>query len=243
MAIIKFKRGSASPPALAPGEPGWCIDTGELYVGTNGTVEGNILVGSSGAYPEYDEAIALIEGRLDVLEGATVPYSLSVTTEDVSGYLWDLFYDYGGLIGNATEGGYIKIDYGLALTVGGVLIEADDTVLISLPCVFMDSANYTYCGPWKYKGVLSGRQEFRREAEWFEYDDSVPSRTLVIVRKGDHRGRISVISSDVDPFVVGTDDIYVNTIIKSVAGGNIYIQETEPASPQENDIWFDLSML
>lgn len=36
MALIMFKRGEAlNIPALKPGEPGWCLDTGELFIGTN----------------------------------------------------------------------------------------------------------------------------------------------------------------------------------------------------------------
>lgn len=37
MALIMFKRGEAlNIPALKPREPGWCLDTGELYIGMPG---------------------------------------------------------------------------------------------------------------------------------------------------------------------------------------------------------------
>src|SRR5215471_19178792 len=46
MAQIKLKRGTASTiPALADGEPGWCQDTHQLYVGS---AAGNVLISGGG---------------------------------------------------------------------------------------------------------------------------------------------------------------------------------------------------
>lgn len=58
MALIKFKRGPKERiPALQPGEPGFCLDTGELYIGTDSTPAGNKLIGGSGVTPQEELVI------------------------------------------------------------------------------------------------------------------------------------------------------------------------------------------
>lgn len=247
--VIKFKRGAYPPPGLAPGEPGWCIDTGELFIGTDGTPEGNKAVGNSEVCPNYDDAIALIEDRLDTLEGESdsYPFALTATVEDLEGYLYDTgFSD----IILSTYTGHIIIDNSAdTISIGGKILEINDTVLVSKPHLSGSPPvyNYKYCGLYKYTGIEHAEYNdwhvFSREVEWFTHNESVHPGILVIVRDGDHRGRISTITSDSDPFVVDTDNIYVNSIIKSSTGGNIYIQNTPPEAPQENDIWFDTSIL
>ncbi len=71
MALIMFKRGEAlNIPALKPGEPGWCLDTGELFIGTNDTVQGNILVGSGfvGDISEVEERLGTLEDMMQALQ-------------------------------------------------------------------------------------------------------------------------------------------------------------------------------
>lgn len=237
--IIQFKRGSAPPPELLPGEPGWCMDTGELYIGT---LSGNVLIGNSGTCPNYDEAIALIEGRLDVLEDGASPFALSATVEDLANDIYVLAHTYGGSFSFLVSNSYIEIAATLEeITVGGKILVPGDTVLVSTPLAIPHQNKYS--GLWEYKGKIGANHEFRRDAPWFELETDIPSGLLVIVRDGDYRGRISVITSTVDPFVLGTNDVFVNSIVKSITGGNIYIQSTPPTAPQENDVWFDLSLV
>lgn len=87
MALIRFKRGpKASMPTLQPGEPGWCMDTGELFIGT--ASEGNIHVGSNlFDLQEVLERLAALEGYGKV-NGANIYIQPTAPSNPGVGDLW-----------------------------------------------------------------------------------------------------------------------------------------------------------
>src|SRR3989304_2073398 len=54
MGVLQIKRGTKAtiPNPLATGEPGWCTDTKQLYIGT-GVANENVFVGGSPATEDY----------------------------------------------------------------------------------------------------------------------------------------------------------------------------------------------
>ncbi len=97
MALIMFKRGEGLPPPLHPGEPGWSIDTKQLYIGTDYTSGGNILIGSG---TDLEARVLAVENALIALGGNGVVRGGDIyiqETQPVEPKENDIWFDLGSI--------------------------------------------------------------------------------------------------------------------------------------------------
>ena len=250
---ILFKRGNSPlpPNALLPGEPGWTLDTGELYIGMpdGGQKKVNELSASE-KETIIKELIDMADG-LDYLEGNIQANSIitagkgccvEMTITDRSPYtLTDDLQSYN-----------------MSCTV--LSFSAPQQALLpGMAVLFMDEYLDCFDNPARgiKMGIISSYIEATRALtcrmvtrwEAVEIGNIIMSKEDATASANNARHPELVVFTPQHPPVL-YDGIFVKTphsaifvkqtyTPKTITGGNIYIQKNEPSNPQNNDVWFD----
>lgn len=228
---ILFKRGDSpiSQVNLRPGEPGWTLDTGKLYIGIE-TEDGrqNKLINVL----DEDEAEELL----------TQIESLVATMQNFLALGFDKVITISHRIGTGGNGYVTTTDDLSWLQIGRV-------VAITLPDV----------GPYYYLAKLTDARKLPDDpdttAYWFRIfrynetmnlikvpiipDDEIPdgAESVALPRL------LMLVQKDIDSSELGGQYAQVHRyrrvefIPRQITGGNIYIQNTEPSDP--DCVWID----
>lgn len=250
---ILFKRGYSPLPtsALLPGEPGWTLDTGELYIGIPGGGQKINTLTTEELTEIHEEVLQALMDSLDARKIAAyrTVYRVVPKTEYVETFkLDDVKRCYTGRMKIGLDGDsgirYRDILPGSAIVAQQRITPVSDDSSYSL--YYVDSMDYD-------TGIASLQAISRSEAM---------AIGVVVVSKEYVRGKKAAPSNQRHPmFEIWHPDSVLDDIDwykqpfdpisyylreytpKTITGGDIYIQEQEPSSPQDGDIWFDLTLI
>jgi hypothetical protein len=273
---ILFKRGNAPLPAdaLLPGEPGWRLDTGELYIGMPGGGQKKINELSASEKATIISGLADIADDLDHLEERTIPLMIRDAIAPVNSQISNNRRDIqANSIITAGKGCCTEItitdrspytltsdlqSYNMSCTV--LSISAPRQALLpGMAVLFMDDYLDYFGTPSRgiKMGIISSYTEAtsaltcRMVTRWeaVEIGNIIMSKETATTSANNARHpELVVFTPQILPFI--KDGIFVKTpdsaifvkqtyTPKTITGGNIYIQNTEPSNPQNNDVWFD----
>lgn len=247
---ILFKRGNSPlpPNALLPGEPGWTLDTGELYIGMPGGGQKKINTLTTEELIEIrGEVLQALTDSLDARKIAAyrTAYRVVPQTEYVETFVLDnVKRCYTGRMKIVLDGvsgiRYRDILPGSAIVAQQRISPVSDGSSYSL--YYVDSMDYN-------TGIASLQAISRAEAT---------AIGVVVISKEYVRGNSAATSNQRHPrFEIWHPDPVLGDLLwylqpfypisyylreytpNTITGGNIYIQGNEPSNPQNNDVWFD----
>ena len=248
---ILFKRGNSPLPAnaLQPGEPGWTLDTGELYIGMPGGGQKKI----NGQAPEELDEIRgeVLQALTDSLDARKIAayrtaYRVVPKTEYVETF---------------------ELDNVKRCFTGRMKIVLDGVSVISYRDILPGSA---IVAQQRISTESDGRSYSMYYVDSMDYDTGIASLQaisrseavaigVVVISKEYVRGKNTAPPSNQrhpmfeiwhpDP-IIGDLSWYMlpfhpisyylrEYTPNTITGGNIYIQNTKPSNPQNNDVWFD----
>lgn len=273
---ILFKRGNSSLPAgaLLPGEPGWRLDTGELYIGMPDGGQKKINELSASEKAAIISGLADIADDLDHLEERIIPLmirdALTPVNSNISNNRRDI---QANSIITAGKGCCVEItitdrspytltgdlqSYNMSCTV--LSISAPRQALLpGMAVLFMDEYLDYFGTPSSgiKMGIISSYIEAtmaltcRMVTRWeaVEIGNIIMSKETATASANNARHpELVVFTPQLLPFIkdgifakIPDSAIFVKQTYtpKTITGGNIYIQNTAPSNPQNNDVWFD----
>jgi len=254
---ILFKRGNTPFPAgftLNPGEPAWSLNEGKLYIGLP---DGGIKLINSLSPHELAGLQSELEAMATQIQNEIAPQTLEARRHAA-------YRSVNRKVSSTTYAGNFVFDEEKKAFCGSVIVNRDGTNIASYRELVAGQAvmmflSVSYGSNPEWLPVYIGSINYNSGAAYVHLITrrEAVMNGVILLLKDYWRGSITPMSvpryADFELWHMGVaGDLWNETTQyhpvtyklvqytpKVLTGGNIYIQNSEPSNPQNNDVWFD----